>query len=69
MGRECGTYGGEQLHMGSEWGNLEEKDQFENQRVDGKIIIKLILKAWVGNTRTGFNWLQIRKSAGPLQTR
>jgi hypothetical protein len=55
--------------MGSEWGNLEEKDHFENQRVNGKIIIKLILKAGVGNTRTGFNWLQIWKSDGPLQTR
>ena len=39
MGRACGTYGGEQIHMGSEWRNLEDKDHLENQRVDGKIVI------------------------------
>ena len=25
---------------GSEWGNLEEKDHLENQRIDEKIVIK-----------------------------
>jgi len=39
VGRACGTYGGEQIHMGSEWRNLEDKDHLENQRVDGKIVI------------------------------
>ena len=40
MGRACDTYGGEEIHMGSEWGNLEEKDHLENQRIDEKIVIK-----------------------------
>jgi hypothetical protein len=28
------------------WGNLEEKDQWENPDIDGRIIVRWIFKKW-----------------------
>jgi hypothetical protein len=52
MGGACGTIGGE-VHTGFWWGDLREGDHLENQEVDGRIILKWILKA-----RTGMVWFR-----------
>jgi hypothetical protein len=30
------------------WGNMQERDPLKDINVDGKIILKLILKCWIG---------------------
>jgi len=40
-----------------EWGNLNERDYLENLDVDGRIIVKYILKKYGGRVWTGFVWL------------
>jgi hypothetical protein len=42
-------------------GNLEERKTLEDLDIDGRIILKWILK---GNTETGFIWLMILISCG-----
>jgi hypothetical protein len=41
--------------------NLKGRDYFGDQRVDGRIILKLILKKY-GVTITEFIWLRVRPS-------
>jgi hypothetical protein len=38
--------------------NLTERDCFEDLGLDGRIILKLILKKYVGRAWTGFIWLR-----------
>jgi hypothetical protein len=38
-------------------GHLVERDLMEDLGVDGMLILKWILKSWVGETRTGLMWL------------
>jgi hypothetical protein len=47
------------VHTGLWWGNLRERDNLENLRVDGRIIFKWIFKKWDGWARTGLIWLRI----------
>jgi len=49
MGGICSTYGasGEVL-TGFCWGNLMERDHLEDPGVDGRIILKWILRKWDG---------------------
>jgi len=45
MGRTCSTYGGRgEVHTGFWWGNLREGDHLEGPGIDGKIILRLILR-------------------------
>lgn len=39
MGRACGIYGGEELHMGLWLGNLNNKIHLEDLYIDERIII------------------------------
>jgi len=39
-------WGRGELHRGFWWGNLEERDHLEDLGLDGRIILKLILKKW-----------------------
>jgi len=36
------------LYTGFWWGNLEERDHLEDIGVDGKIILRLVFRRWVG---------------------
>jgi len=44
MGRACGTNGREKNCIVCWWGNLRETDHLEDLDVDGRIILKCILK-------------------------
>ena len=44
------------------WGNLRERDQ----DVDGRIILRWILRRWEGVVGTGWSWLRIGTGGGRL---
>ena len=48
------------------WGNLRERDRWGDQDVDGRIILKWILRKWEGVVGTGWSWLRIGKGGGRL---
>jgi len=68
VSRTCSTYGEGigRLHKGFWWGNLRERNYLENPDVDGRAILKWILKKCVGETKTGFVWLWIGTGGGLL---
>ena len=41
------------------WGNLSERDQWGDQEVDGRIILRWIFREWEGVVGTGWSWLRI----------
>jgi hypothetical protein len=41
------------------WGSLRERDRWRDPAVDGRMILRLILKKWDVGVRTGFGWLRI----------
>jgi len=45
MGGSCSTYWGE-LYTGFWWGNLKERDLFEDPSIDGRIILRWIFRKW-----------------------
>jgi hypothetical protein len=45
--------------IGFWWGNLRERDHWENPGVNGKIIIRWIFKNWDVGVWTGLSWLRI----------
>jgi hypothetical protein len=47
-------------------GKSECKRSLEDLGVDGKIILEWILKKWVRRMWTGFIWLRIGTSDGPM---
>jgi len=53
------VWGRTKMHTGLCWVNLKEGDHLEDLRVDGRVILKLILKKYDGRAWTGFNWLRI----------
>jgi hypothetical protein len=50
MGGACSTYGKREVLTGFWWGDLREGDHFGDPGVEGKIILKWILKKWDGST-------------------
>jgi hypothetical protein len=59
-------YGGEEEAYRFWWKNLRERDLLEILGVDGRIIIKRILKKSVGSLCVGFVCLKIRTDGGFL---
>jgi len=51
------------VHTGFWWGNLREKDHFEDLGVDGRIILKRAFNRWVG-VWTGLIWLRVGENYG-----
>jgi hypothetical protein len=65
MGGACGTCG-RQLHAGFWWGYLIERDHLVDLGIDGTIILKLMLKRWDGEARTGLIWLRMGRGGERL---
>jgi len=56
MGRACTTYGGEKrCTQDFSGGNLRERVHLEDLGIDGKIILKYILKKWDG----AMDWIDL----------
>ena len=67
MGGECGMYGGEERCIqGSGGGHLMERDHSEDPGIDGRIILRWILRKWDVGARTGSIWLRIRTGGNHL---
>jgi hypothetical protein len=49
-----------EVHTRFWWGDLRERGHLEDLGLDGRIILKYILKKWDGKTWTGLIWLRIR---------
>ena len=47
------------------WGNLRERADWGDQDVDGRIILRWVLK-WEGVVGTGWSWLRIGTGGGRL---
>jgi len=45
---------------------VRERDHLGDTGIDGKIILRWILKKWDVGVRTGSNWLRIRTGGGLL---
>jgi len=66
MGEACGAYGGgERCAQGSSWGNLRERDHWEDPDVDGRMVLRWVFGKWEG-VETGWNCLRIRRAGGHL---
>jgi len=66
-GGECSTYWRE-VHRGSEWGDMRERDHLEDPGADVRVILKLIFRKWDG-VWTGFMCLRIRRCEWLLRMR
>jgi len=56
-------------YRGVWWGNLREKDHFGDPGVDGRIILRWILRKGVVGVWTGSRWLGIGTGDGHLGMR
>jgi len=66
MGGVCGVYGWRgAVCTGFYWGNLSERDHWEDLDVDGRIILRWIFGKWEG-VETGLSWLRIGTDGGHL---
>jgi hypothetical protein len=48
------------------WGNLRERDHWEDPGVDGRIILRLIFRKWDMGVWTGSRWLRLGTEGGLL---
>jgi len=53
------VWGRKKMHTGLYWVSLKEGDHLEDVRVDGRVILKLILKKCDGRAWAEFKWLRI----------
>jgi len=59
-------WGRGEVHTGFWWGDLTERDHLEDPGVDGRIILKWIVKKWDGKAYNRLVWLRIRTDGGLL---
>jgi hypothetical protein len=55
-----------EAHTGFWWGDLRDTDHLEDEGIGGRIILKLALKKWKGESWTGLLWLTIGTGGGLL---
>jgi hypothetical protein len=55
-----------EVHIGFWWGDMQERNHFEDLGLDGRIILKWIFKKWEGEAWTGLLWLRIGTGGGCL---
>jgi hypothetical protein len=48
------------------WGNLRERDHFEDPGVDWWMILRWIFRKWDVGVRTGSSWLRMETGGGNL---
>ena len=48
------------------WGNLRERDHWGDQDVDGRIMLRWILRKWEGVVGTVWSWFRIGTGGGRL---
>jgi hypothetical protein len=66
MGRACGSYGVDRVVHRVLVGYLRERVHSVEQDVDGRIILRLIIRKSEGFLRTGWSWLRIGTGGGHL---
>jgi len=67
MDGACGAYGrGGEVCTGFWWGYLWEIDHWGDPDVDGRIILRWVLRKWEGVVGTGSSWLRIGTGGGHL---
>jgi len=54
------------IYTGLWWGNLRERDHLEDPGIDGRIILRWILRNWDVGVWTGSSWLRIGTDGGYL---
>jgi len=57
-GGSCSAYGRGVAYTGFWWGNLRERNHLEDAGVDGRIILRWILRKWDVGVWTGSSWLR-----------
>ena len=55
-----------EVYTGFWWGNLRERDYFEDPDVHGRIILIWIFRTWDVGRGTGSSWLRIGTGGGHL---
>jgi len=66
MDEACSTYGGEEMCIQFWWGNLRKRDHLEDPGVDGRIMVRGILRKRYVGVWTGSSWLRIGTVGGHL---
>jgi hypothetical protein len=56
-----------EVHTGFWWGHLRDRDHLKDQGVDGRIILKWIIKKWNGEAWTGLLCFGIGQVAGTCE--
>jgi len=69
MGGACSAYGERRGVYRVWWGNMKERNHWENPGVDGRIILRWIFRKWNVGIWTGSSWLRIWTGGGHLRPR
>jgi len=69
MGGACSAYGERRGVYRVWWGNMKERNHWENPGVDGRIILRWIFRKWNVGIWTGSSWLRIGTGGGHLRPR
>jgi hypothetical protein len=57
---------GRDAYTGFWWGNVRERDHLKDPDIDGRIILRRIVRKWDVVAWTGSSWLRIGTDGGHL---